>query len=156
LKVLFFIFFGVLFYNFSFAGCALDLAPLKDRVKNADAIFIGVVLSDGGVASATDYDREAMVKVKRVFKGELDDRAIIQYKLSTAGSCDNSQLWPLSFEKGEDILFYANKKNDRFFSSIEMGVSFTNDYNTKMDIAELPAVVQKLSRPWWDFFGWVK
>lgn len=156
MKMLFFSFWGLVLYSFSFASCELDLAPLGDRVKNADAIFIGVVQGDDQVAPAGGYDREAMIRVKRVFKGDVQDRAIIQYVVETAESCDPSQLWNLSFEKGKDILFYTKKRNDKFFASLEMGVSFTNDYYTKKDIAALPDAVKAASRPWWDFFGWTK
>jgi hypothetical protein len=146
---------GMMFTNICIAStCAPEILPLRARVKNADAIFIGVVKSDDPVSNAGDYDREAIVQVVRVFKGNLQDKVIIQYLVRKPDHCTGQELGSLSVGKGEEKIFYVKKKGDRFFASYELGIGFVAQYDIKQEIEALPDILKEPDRPWWDIFGW--
>lgn len=138
------------------ASCFPSEASLDKKVRAADVIFIGVVKSDEEVDNPTDFDHEAIVLVKKVFKGSVPERVIVQYLMRRNGSCDLRQLGSLSVEMGKEKLFFAKKRNDVFFSSEELSVRFVSDNAVREEIEKLPAAVEKASRPWWDFWGWIR
>ena len=125
-----------------FAMCTFTRAPLSDRVKEADLVVIGRMLTRAEKATNGPKGtiRVAKIEVSRFFKGKASNRLDVYFNLKKSQHDCSQDRFDVLEEKGaidEDFLFFLKKIDGRFITSFEMGSHIAWSKFAKSDIKQL-------------------